>query len=38
MEKADAIALEEYRRAHVPLYSAHRLKLGIFGIINQSVI
>ena len=31
MDKAE-IARHEYRRAHVPLYSAHRLKLGIFGI------
>ena len=32
MTKADAIALEEYRRAHVPLYNDQKLKLGVFGI------
>ena len=32
MTKAEAIALEEYRRAHVPLYNDQKLKLGVFGI------
>jgi hypothetical protein len=32
MTRAEAIALEEYRRAHVPLYNAQKLKLGVFGI------
>jgi alkanesulfonate monooxygenase SsuD/methylene tetrahydromethanopterin reductase-like flavin-dependent oxidoreductase (luciferase family) len=32
MDSTDAISAEEYRRAHLPLYSAHRLKLGVFGI------
>ena len=32
MTKAEAIAGEEYRRAHVPLYNDHKLKLGVFGI------
>ena len=32
MTKAETIALEEYRRAHVPLYNDQKLKLGVFGI------
>ncbi len=32
MTKAEAIALEEYRRAHVPLYNDQKLKLGVFSI------
>ena len=32
MTKAEAIAREEYRRAHVPLYNDQKLKLGVFGI------
>ena len=32
MTKAEAIAVEEYRRAHVPLYNDQKLKLGVFGI------
>jgi hypothetical protein len=28
MTKAEAIALEEYRRAHVPLYNDQKLKLA----------
>ena len=32
MTKAEAIALEEYRRAYVPLYNDQKLKLGVFGI------
>ena len=32
MTRAEAIALEEYRRAHVPLYNDQKLKLGVFGI------
>ena len=32
MTKAQAIALAEYRRAHVPLYNDQKLKLGVFGI------
>jgi dimethylsulfone monooxygenase len=31
MTKAEAIAREEYRRAHVPLYNDQKLKLGVFG-------
>lgn len=32
MTKAEAIALEEYRRAHVPLYNDQKLKLGVFAV------
>jgi alkanesulfonate monooxygenase SsuD/methylene tetrahydromethanopterin reductase-like flavin-dependent oxidoreductase (luciferase family) len=32
MTKTEAIALEEYRRAHVPLYNDQKLKLGVFSI------
>ena len=32
MTKAEAIAREEYRRAHVPLYNDQKLKLGVFGV------
>ena len=32
MTRAEAIALEEFRRAHVPLYNDQKLKLGVFGI------
>jgi alkanesulfonate monooxygenase SsuD/methylene tetrahydromethanopterin reductase-like flavin-dependent oxidoreductase (luciferase family) len=31
ISKAEALAREEYRRAHVPLYNAQKLKLGVFG-------
>jgi FMNH2-dependent dimethyl sulfone monooxygenase len=30
MTQAEAITREEYRRAHVPLYNDHKLKLGVF--------
>jgi FMNH2-dependent dimethyl sulfone monooxygenase len=30
MTKAEAHALQEYRRAHVPLYNDQKLKLGVF--------
>ena len=36
MTKAEAIALEEYRRAHVPLYNDQKLKLGVFGPQRQA--
>jgi dimethylsulfone monooxygenase len=32
MTKAEAVALPEYRRMHVPLYNDQKLKRGIFGI------
>src|SRR5829696_6580570 len=32
MTRAEAIAMEEFRRAHVPLYNDQKLKLGVFGI------
>src|SRR3954467_6622207 len=32
MTKAEAIAREEWRRAHVPLYNDQKLKLGVFGV------
>ena len=32
MTRAEAIAVEEFRRAHVPLYNDQKLKLGVFGI------
>ncbi len=32
MTKAEAIAREEWRRAHVPLYNDQKLKLGVFSV------
>ena len=32
MTKAEAIARDEWRRAHVPLYNDQKLKLGVFSI------
>ena len=32
MTKTEALAREEYRRAHVPLYNDQKLKLGVFGV------
>ncbi len=32
MTKAEAAALEEWRRAHVPLYNDQKLKLGVFSV------
>ena len=32
MTRAEAIAVEEFRRAHVPLYNDQKLKLGVLGI------
>jgi alkanesulfonate monooxygenase SsuD/methylene tetrahydromethanopterin reductase-like flavin-dependent oxidoreductase (luciferase family) len=32
MTKAEAVAREEWRRAHVPLYNDQKLKLGVFSV------